>query len=85
MRLKNVVAKMSYRHTGDILSAIWHWMLFLGLKGFSGIIKIRFEGGRVSGLMENGEPVELDVRAINKKIRLGKCRSEQQANVEEEH
>lgn len=78
MKLSDVVTKTSNRHTGDILSAIWHLMLFMGLRGFTGKLEIDFKGGRVSGLKENGESIDLDVHAINRKIRLGKCSREQE-------
>lgn len=78
MDIKRVVTKRSDCDEGDILSAIWHWMVFMAVRCFTGSVEISFRKGVVTDLKEDGSSVGIGVREINKRIRLGRCESEEQ-------
>lgn len=73
MNIKKIVTRRSEGDEGDVLSAIWHWMLFIALKRFSGRIEIGFCRGSVTDLKEDGVSIGVDVKEINRRIRLGRC------------
>lgn len=75
MRLDKIVTKRDDDEVGDILSAVWHWMIFLCLKKFTGSISVEVRDGKVVGIMENGESVPANPVEINKKMRLGRCKN----------